>query len=131
MEGAGNGKAGGLVEALTRILSSPVGGWALAVGIVGYMSWLTMQDRKLLYTDLQHLRDVVMPVITKGPEIAYENQRVLESLLALESESNRLLKDIREMVKIPSDNRSTLREIRDRLKELDEKVVPTITNDQP
>lgn len=81
-----------------------------------------------MYDDLTHLREVVMPTISKGPEVAYENQRLLESLLAMESESNRVLKEVRDMVRIPSDNRATLREIRDMLK--GEKV-PTITNDQP
>ena len=112
--GNGNGHKGTIVEAGKTILSSPVGGWALAVAIVTYTSWLTMQDRQMIYDDLNRLRETAMPLL---------------------KENNQLLKEMRSAIRIPSDNRTTIKEIRDMLKEWEAAAaadrVPTISNDQP
>ena len=123
----GNGK-GTILEAFKSILSSPVGGWVLAVGIVGYMSWL-------MYDDLNHLREAAMPVIREGTKVAQDNYVLIQATKEITEENNRLLKELRGMVRTPSDNRTTIREIRDMLKEWEAAAaaekVPTISNDQP
>jgi hypothetical protein len=107
---------GGFLEVFKTILTSPVGGWALAVIVVGYISWLTAEDRKAIYQDMQHLRDVVMPVIRDGPRVAYDNQRLIESAKAITEDNNRILQEIRSMMNLPLRNTQTLEEIKRELK---------------
>ena len=107
MSESGNGNT--IAAVFKAILASPVGGWALAVCLIGFMAYLTFKDREAMYRDVIHLRHTAMPLI---------------------EENNQILKEIRGMVRIPSDNRNTLREIRDMLKG-ENHYVPTISNDQP
>lgn len=113
LPGAGGG---GFVDAFMAILTSPVGGWALAVIVIGYISWLTAQDRKAIYEDMQHLRDVVMPVIRDGPKVAYDNQRLIEAAKAVSEDNNRILQEIRSMMNLPLRNTQTLEDIKRELK---------------
>lgn len=83
----GNGR-GTFIDVFKTILTSPVGGWALAVIVVAYISWVTMEDRKAIYADMRYLRDVVMPVIRDGPRVGFENQKLIEA-------NHQLLKEIR------------------------------------
>lgn len=122
MTANGNGKSG-IWQALTILLASPVGGWALAVILTGVMAYLTFKDRQVMYQDLVHLREAAMPLIR-------ETKEIVDSAQVITAENNQILKEIRGLVRIPQDNRRTLKEIRDMLKgETD--PVPTISNDQP
>jgi hypothetical protein len=76
-----NGKTGRVVDALSTILSSPVGGWALAVLIVAYMGWFVMRDRQIMYEDLKHLREIAIPLLTRAQSVADENHKLLEEIL--------------------------------------------------
>jgi hypothetical protein len=110
------GGGGGITDIFKAILTSPVGGWALAVVVVGYISWLTAQDRKAIYEDMRHLRDIVMPVIRDGPKVAYENQRLIQEAKAVTEDNNRILQEIRSMMSLPMRNQQTLEEIQRELK---------------
>ena len=111
----GNGKAT-LLETFKTTIQSPVGGWVLAVVAIGYISWLTMEDRRAIYEDMQHLRDVVMPVIRDGPKVAYENQRLIEAAKAVTEDNNRMLQEMRSWLNLPLENRSDVKEILRHLK---------------
>lgn len=123
MTANGNGSGNTLIGVLKTLLTSPVGGWALAVILTGVMAYLTFKDRQSMYADVIHLRELAMPLIRETKEIV-DNAQVITA------ENNQLLKEIRGMVRIPQDNRKTLKEIRDMLKG-ESDPVPTISNDQP
>jgi hypothetical protein len=86
-----DGIKGGFIEALRTILSSPVGGWALAVCVVAYMGWLTMKDRQIVYGDLARLRETAMPLILETKAVSEKNQRMLEDQQRTLAEINRKL----------------------------------------
>jgi hypothetical protein len=73
--GDGNGNTvAGLFKAL---LTSPVGGWALAVILVGFMAYLTFKDRQSMYQDVVRLRENAMPLIRESNDMAKQILTIL------------------------------------------------------
>jgi hypothetical protein len=71
--GDGNGIAG----VFKALLTSPVGGWALAVCLVAGMAWLTFKDRQAIYADVVRLRENAMPLIRENNDIAKQILTIL------------------------------------------------------
>ena len=110
-------QAGRLLEALKTILQSPIGGWIIAIGVVCYMGWYTMQDRQVIYKDLMHLREQAMPLLTENQKLAEENLESIKSAKLITEDNNRILQEVRSMMNIPMDNRRNIEEILEIVKE--------------
>lgn len=65
-----NGTGNTLASLFKDLLTSPVGGWALAVILVTLMAYVTFKDRQIAYRDLVHLRENAMPMIKENNELA-------------------------------------------------------------
>jgi hypothetical protein len=124
-----DGKGGNILEAFKSILQSQVGGWVLACLAFGFMTWWTLEDRKMIYADMARLREHGMEVINATHEavgaargvgadnraLILEAKKVTEEAAKVTAENNDILKEIRSMMNLPLENRSDLKKI---LKEL-------------
>jgi hypothetical protein len=120
---------GNILEAFKTVLQSQVGGWVLACLAFGFMTWWTLEDRKVIYTDMARLREQGMAVINATHEavgaargvgadnkmLILEAKRVTEEAARVTAENNDILKEIRSMMNLPLENRNDLKKI---LKEL-------------
>jgi hypothetical protein len=125
----GNSKGGNILEAFKTVLQSQVGGWVLACLAFGFMTWWTLEDRKVIYTDMARLREQGMAVINATHEavgaargvgndnraLILEAKKVTEEAARVTEENNDMLREIRSMMNLPLENRSDLKKI---LKEL-------------
>jgi hypothetical protein len=97
----------------------------LACLAFGFMTWWTLEDRKVIYTDMARLREQGMAVINATHEavgaargvgadnraLILEAKRVTEEAARVTSENNDILKEIRSMMNLPLENRSDLKKI--------------------
>jgi hypothetical protein len=121
----GNGKGGNVLEAFKSILQSQVGGWVLACLAFGFMTWWTLEDRKVIYADMARLREQGMAVInatheavgaargvgTDNRALILEAKKMTEDAKRVTEENNEILKEIRSMMNLPLENRSDLKKI--------------------
>jgi hypothetical protein len=121
----GNGKGGNILEAFKSILQSQVGGWVLACLAFGFMTWWTLEDRKVIYADMARLREHGLEVINATHEavgavrgvgaenraLILEAKKVSEEAAKVTAENNDILKEIRSMMNLPLENRSDLKKI--------------------
>jgi hypothetical protein len=121
----GNGKSGNILEAFKAVLQSQVGGWVLACAAFGFLTWWTLEDRKVLYTDMARLREHGMEMITATHEavgaargvgadnraLILEAKKLTEEAKRVTEENNEMLKEIRSMMNLPLENRSDLKKI--------------------
>jgi hypothetical protein len=125
----GDGKGGNILEALKTVLQSQVGGWMLACIAFGFMTWWTLEDRKVIYADMARLREHGMEVINATHEavgaargvgadnraLIMEAKKLTEEAKRVTEENNDMLREIRSMMNLPLENRNDLKKI---LKEL-------------
>jgi hypothetical protein len=126
---SGEGQGGSILEAFKTVLQSQVGGWVLACVAFAFMAWWTLEDRKVLYTDMARLRENGMELIMETHEavaaargagadnkvLILETKKLTEDAKKVTEESYDMLKEIRSMMNLPLENRSDLKKI---LKEL-------------
>jgi hypothetical protein len=126
----GNGKSGTILEALKQILQSQVGGWLLACFAFAFMTWWTLEDRKVIYADMARLREHGMALIMETHDavsaarggasdnktLILEAKRMTEEAKHVTEENNDILKEIRSMMNIPLENRSDLKQLLKKLK---------------
>jgi hypothetical protein len=124
-----DGQSGTILEAFKTVLQSQVGGWVLACVAFGFMTWWTLEDRKVIYADMARLREHGMEVINATHEavstartgsadnrtLILEAKKVTEEAARVTKENNEILKEIRSMMNLPLENRTDLKKI---LKEL-------------
>jgi hypothetical protein len=93
------------------------------------MTWWTLEDRKVIYTDMARLREQGMAVINATHEavgaargvgadnraLILEAKKLTEEAKRVTEENNDMLKEIRSMMNLPLENRNDLKKI---LKEL-------------
>jgi hypothetical protein len=73
-----NGTGNTLSSIFKELLTSPVGGWALAVVLVASMAWLTFKDRQTMYADVVRLRESAMPLIRENNDLAKQILTILQ-----------------------------------------------------
>jgi hypothetical protein len=73
-----NGPGNMLTSIFKELLTSPVGGWALAVVLVASMAWLTFKDRQAIYADVVRLRENAMPLIRENNDLAKQILTILQ-----------------------------------------------------
>jgi hypothetical protein len=126
---SGEGQSGNILEAFKTVLQSQVGGWVLACLAFGFMTWWTLEDRKVIYEDMARLREHGMAVINATHEavgaargvgadnraLILEAKKMTEEAKKITEENNDILKEIRSMMNLPLENRNDLKKI---LKEL-------------
>ena len=95
---APNEQTGRILDALKTILQSPIGGWIIAIGVVCYMGWYTMQDRQAIYRDLTHLRETAMPLLTENQRLTLENHENAAVGKRLAEDNNEILKEIKSIL---------------------------------
>lgn len=135
-----NGKGGTILEAFKSVLQSQVGGWVLACLAFGFMSWWTIQDRKLIYDDMARLREHGMQLISQTHDAVAlarsagsDNKVLILEAKKVTEENNDILKEIRSMMNLPLENRSDIKRVLKELQKIPKEGenVPTISNDQP
>jgi hypothetical protein len=72
-----NGSGNTVSSIFKELLTSPVGGWALAVILVASMAWLTFKDRQAIYADVVRLRENAMPLIRENNDLAKQILTIL------------------------------------------------------
>jgi hypothetical protein len=96
----GNGK-NSILGLLKSILQSQVGGWVLACGAFGFLSWWTIKDREVLYQDIVRLR-------TQGMALINETHEVVATAKSFGSDNNQLIREAR---KLDEENNANIKEV--------------------
>lgn len=106
-----------IVGTFKTILQSPVGGWVVALIGFAALSYWIVQDRAVIYNDMQNLRTEAMPLIRDSKKLAEENKEAIDEAKTVSLDNNRILQEIRSMMNLPMANQRTLEDIQKRLKE--------------